>query len=162
MTRPAIIVLMSGLPDCALPRILLAALVLACVPARAGGAEIPIKGGCALGESQLAHGLAPADAQARIIQYARLYVQSYASYNRQQRDARRNASEYLELKSWTQEDIIAFTRQQRELLYISIGGELATSKIDTNELPGYVAAIDQRIQDIEIELGCERLAADGD
>lgn len=120
-------------------------------------ADIPIKGGCVVGESQVAHGLPAAEAQARIIQYARQYVQSYASYNNQKRDTRRKASDYLELKAWTQEDIVGFTRRQRELLYISVAGELATGRIDTSALPGYVAAIDQKIQDIEIELGCNVL-----
>lgn len=129
-------------------------LLLLIVPGLAVGADIPIKGGCVLGESQLAHGLPAAEAQARIIGYARRYVQSYASYNDQKRNARRKASDYLELKAWTQADIIGFTRQQRELLYISVGGELATGKIDQSELPGYVAAIDQKIRDIEVELGC--------
>ncbi|NND37843.1 MAG: hypothetical protein HKN81_11995 [Gammaproteobacteria bacterium] len=126
-------------------------------PGLALAAEIPIKGGCVVGESQVVHGLPAAEAQARIIQYARQYVQSYASYNNQKRSARRKASDYLELKAWTQEDIVGFTRRQRELLYISVAGELATGRIDTSALPGYVAAIDQKIQDIEIELGCEVL-----
>lgn len=130
-------------------------LLLLFMPVLAAGADIPIKGGCVLGESQLAHGMSGTDAQARIIQYARRYVQSYASYNDQKRDIRRKASDYLELKAWTQKDIIGFTRQQRELLYISVAGELATGKIDMSELSGYVAAIDQKINDIEVELGCD-------
>ncbi len=133
------------------------ALLFAALTGLAGAADIPIEGGCVLGESQLAHGLSPAQAEARIIQYARRYVQSIASYNRAKTDTRRGASEYLELKAWTQSDIIGFTRLQRELLYIRVAGELATSRIDTSDLPGYVAAIDQQIQDIEIELGCDML-----
>lgn len=125
------------------------------VPGLVTAADIPVHGGCVLGESQLAHGLPAADAQARILQYARQYIQSYASYNNRKRDARRKASDYLELKAWTQEDIVAFTRQQRELLYISVAGELATGKIDRSELPGYIAAIDDKIRDIELELGCD-------
>ena len=132
-------------------------LLVLLLPAASFGADIPIKGDCVVGESQVAHGLPDAEAQARIIQYARQYVQSYASYNNQKRSARRKASDYLELKAWTQEDIVGFTRRQRELLYISVAGELATGRIDTSALPGYVAAIDQKIQDIEIELGCDLL-----
>lgn len=132
-------------------------LVFGALPGVAAGADIPVKGGCVLGESQLAHGLSAKEAQSRIIQYARLYVQSYASYNREKSDARRRASDYLELDGWTQADIIGFTRRQRELLYISVGGELAVGKLDSSELPGYVAAIDQKIQDIEVELGCQVL-----
>jgi len=141
-------------------RSLLILLVFGAFPGLAAGADIPIEGGCVLGESQLVHGVPASEAQARIVGYARLYVQSYASYNREKSDARRKASAYLELKAWTQDDIIGFTRRQRELLYISVGGELATGKIDSSELPGYVAAIDQKIQDIEVELGCEVLPAE--
>jgi len=121
------------------------------LPASAG---IPIDGGCVLGESQAAHGLSTADAQERIKQYARLYVQSYRSYNRQKSDTRRQANDYMELDGWTQNEIIGFTRLQRELLYISVGGDVAVGKIDTDELPGYVVAIDRKIQEIEVELGC--------
>jgi len=127
------------------------------LPGLAQAADIPLKGTCVVGESQVAHGLPAAEAQARIVQYARQYVQSYASYNNEKRAARRKASDYLELKAWTQDDIVGFTRRQRELLYISVAGELATGRIDTSALPGYVAAIDQKIQDIEIELGCDVL-----
>lgn len=140
--------------QCGMLRSSLCVLIACAVPGSAAAADIPIRGGCVLGESQLAHGLSAADAEARIIQYARQYVQSFASYNNQKRDARRKASDYLELKAWTQDDVTGFTRQQRELLYISVAGELATGKIDTSELPGYVAAIDAKIREIEVELGC--------
>lgn len=143
-------------------RLALIVLVFGTWPGFAAGADIPIEGGCVLGESQLAHGLPAGEAQARIVSYARLYVQSYASYNREKSDARRKASDYLELKEWTQADIVGFTRRQRELLYISVGGELATGKIDASELPGYIAAIDQKIQDIEVELGCQILPAESE
>jgi len=143
-------------------RLALIVLVFGLWPGFAAGADIPVEGGCVLGESQLAHGLPAGEAQARIVSYARLYVQSYASYNREKSDARRKASDYLELKEWTQADIVGFTRRQRELLYISVGGELATGKIDASELPGYIAAIDQKIQDIEVELGCQILPAESE
>jgi hypothetical protein len=133
------------------------ALLIVALPGLVGAANIPIEGGCVLGESQVAHGISPAQAEARIIQHARRYVQSIGSYNRAKVETRRRASAYLELKAWTQSDIIGFTRLQRDLLYIRVAGELATSRIDTSELPGYVAAIDQQIQDIEIELGCAML-----
>lgn len=126
----------------------------------AGAADIPIKGGCVLGESQLAHGLSAADAQARIIQYARDYVQNYSSYSNNKIETRRQTADYLERKKWTQDDVVGFTRKQRELLYISVAGELATGKIDTSELPGFVAAIDQKIRDIEAELGCDVMPAE--
>lgn len=141
-------------------RLPLILLVFGALTGLASAADIPLKGGCVLGESQLAHGLSANDARARIIQYARLYVQSYASFNREKSDARRRAGNYLELKAWTQNDVIGFTREQRELLYISVGGELAGGKIDATELPGYIAAIDQKVQDIEIELGCQILPAE--
>jgi len=137
--------------------VLLIALLITVFPGAVGAANIPIEGGCVLGESRLAHGISPAQAEERIIQYARRYVQSIASYNRTKTDTRRRASQYLELKAWTQSDIIGFTRLQRELLYIRVAGELANGRIDTSDLPGYIAAIDQQIQDIEIELGCDML-----
>ena len=120
----------------------------------AAGADVPIKDDCVLGQSQLIHGLSPADAEARIKQYARLYVENYSSYKRGERDTRRQMNGYLGLDVWTQDDIVGFTRQQRELLFISIAGELAVGKIDTSELPGYVVAIERKIHEIEVELGC--------
>ena len=50
--------------------------------------------------------------------------------------------------------MIGFTREQRELLYIAIGGELAQGKIDASSLPGYVNAIDRKMFELEAELGC--------
>jgi hypothetical protein len=132
-------------------------ILLLLIPLTSFAADIPIKGGCVLGESQIAHGLSEADAQQAMIKYARLYVQNYKSYVDQKRDVRRSASDFLELKGWTQQDIIGFTRQQRELLYISVAGELAVGKVSTDELPGYVAAIDDKIREIEVELGCDMM-----
>jgi hypothetical protein len=125
------------------------------IPLTAWAADIPIKGGCVLGESQLAHGVSSDEAQQTMITYARLYVQNYKSYIDQKRDVRRKASDFMELKGWTQHDIIGFTRQQRELLYISVAGELAVGKVSVDELPGYVTAIDDKIREIEEELGCD-------
>ena len=58
-----------------------------------------------------------------------------------------------------EEEVLGFIYQQRELLYISVGGELALGRIDTDALPGYVAAIEQKVTDLEIELGCTMPAA---
>ncbi|MGI9343166.1 MAG: hypothetical protein ACR2QV_09955 [Gammaproteobacteria bacterium] len=135
-------------------------ILLLLIPLTSFAANIPIKGGCVLGESQLAHGLSEADAQQAMIKYARLYVQNYKSYVDQKRDVLSAARDFLELKGWTQQDIIDFTRQQRELLYISVAGELAVGKISTDELPGYVAAIDDKIREIETELGCGVMPVD--
>lgn len=136
-------------------------LLLLILPGIVFAADIPIKGGCVLGESQVAHGVSEADAQQAMISYARLYVQNYKSYIDRKRDVRRKASDYLELKGWTQEDIIGFTREQRELLYISVAGELAVGKVSADELPGYVAAIDDKIREIEVELGCGVMPGEG-
>ena len=120
----------------------------------ASAADIPIKGGCIIGESQVAHGMAPAEAQQRIIDYAREYVQNYSAYSNNKIETRRQTADFLERKKWTQEDVVGFTRKQRELLYISIAGELATGKIDRGDLPAYVEAIDRKIREIEVDLGC--------
>jgi len=117
-------------------------------------AQIPIKGGCTVGASQEAHGISAAEAQERIKNYARRYVESYSTYKRYERDTRRKAYSYMELDGWTQEEVIGFTGAQRELLYISIGGELAQGKIDSSELPGYVDSIERKMLELETELGC--------
>jgi hypothetical protein len=118
-------------------------------------AEIPVKGGCEVGKSQEMHGLSTADAEARIRSYARLYVENYMAFKGAERDRRSKSYDYMGLKYWKQEDIIGFTREQRELLYISIGGELGAGKISAADLPDYVEAIARKIIDIELELGCE-------
>ena len=146
--------MIRSLVQCRMLRSLLFLFPLTLLLALPAGADIPIKDGCTQGASQLAHGLSATAAEARIREYARLYVGSYSSYNRQKSDIRRKTNRYLELDEWTQSDIIGFTGQQRELLYISVAGELAVGRIDTSELPGYVVAIDRKIHDIEVELGC--------
>ena len=129
--------------------------LLVLVSGQAGAAEIQIKGGCVLGRSQSAHGLSAANAETRIRQYARRYVESFSSFNREKRDIRRRANAYMELDKWTQDDVVGFTLEQRRLLLISISAELAVGKIDSSELPGYIIAIDRKIDEIEVELGCE-------
>ena len=117
----------------------------------------PIKGGCLLGESQREHGLPPQNAEAVIRSYARMYVRDYTGYRREERERRSAAYVYLEKKKWTQEEVIGYTREQREYMYISIGGELAAGRIEADQIPGYVRAVDRQILDMEIELGCEAL-----
>ena len=68
---------------------------------------------------------------------------------------RADINELLELKQWTQADIIEFTALQRKLLFLSVGSQLATGRTTTDELPGYATKIREKITDIEIELGCE-------
>ena len=138
---------------------ILTALVLAVCTSTAMAADIPIKDGCVVGMSQAAHGLSAAAAERRIRDYANLYNRDYSNYKGQERAARSQAYSFMELKAWTQNEVTAFTRQQRELLYISVGGELALGRIDTSALPGYVAAIEQKITDLEVELGCTMPAA---
>jgi hypothetical protein len=120
----------------------------------ATAADIPIKGGCSIGKSQATYGLDAAVAERRIRDYANLYNADYSNYKDQERRARSKAYSYMELKSWTQEEVLGFIVQQRELLYISVGGELALGKIGTADLPGYVAAIERKVYDLEVELGC--------
>jgi hypothetical protein len=62
----------------------------------------------------------------------------------------------MEIKEWTQADVLGFTFDQRELLYISVGGELGLGRIDVTDLPGYVQSIERKIYDLEIEMGCAR------
>jgi len=121
----------------------------------AAGAQIPIKGGCVVGESQLAHALPAAVAEQHIKNYARLYAENYSGYKRKERTVRSKARSYMELDGWTQEDVIGFTADQRELLYISVGGELAMGKVDASQLPGFAAAIERKVYELEVQLGCE-------
>jgi hypothetical protein len=132
----------------------MSALILALCLSTAMAADIPIKDGCVVGMSQANIGLSAATAERRIRDYANLYNRDYSNYKGQERKARSTAYSYMELKSWTQEEVLGFIFQQRELLYISVGGELALGRIDTTVLPGYVAAIEQKVTDLEIELGC--------
>ena len=132
----------------------MSALILALCLSTAMAADIPIKDGCVVGMSLTTHGLSAAAAERRIRDYANLYNRDYSNYKGQERKARSTAYSYMELKSWTQEEVLGFIFQQRELLYISVGGELAHGRIDTTALPGYVAAIEQKVTDLEIELGC--------
>jgi len=118
-------------------------------------AQIPIKGGCTVGASEQAHGISAAEAEARIKNYARRYIESYSTYKRNEREMRRKAYSYMELDHWTQDEVIGFTRDQRELLYISVGSELAQGMIDGSEIPGYVNAVEKKVFELEMELGCE-------
>jgi hypothetical protein len=52
--------------------------------------------------------------------------------------------------------VLGFTFEQRELLYISVGGELGLGRIDVDDLPGYVQSIERKVYDLEIEMGCTR------
>jgi hypothetical protein len=133
---------------------ILAALGLSLCLSSAAAAEIPIKDGCMIGMSQATYGLDATVAERRIRDYANLYNGDYSNYKNQERRARSKAYAYMELKSWTQEEVLGFILQQRELLYISVGGELALGKINVAELPGYVAAIERKVYDLEVELGC--------
>ena len=121
--------------------------------------QIPIEGGCELGLSQAFHGLPADQAIMRIKQYANLYTRDYSGFKNQERKSRRTANQFMLLDSWEQDTVIAFTREQRQLLYISIGGELAQGRVSVDELPDYVVAIDAKINDIEAQLGCRKLAA---
>jgi hypothetical protein len=115
----------------------------------------PVEGGCMLGESQLAHGLSPADAELRIRRYARMYVKKFASYKNYERSQRKRTYAYMEMDEWTQAEVIGFTREQREFMYISVGGELATGRVTGEQLPGYASAIERKLYEIELELGCD-------
>jgi hypothetical protein len=116
-----------------------------------------IKGGCVIGESAAAHGRTDQEAVTDIRRYAQLYAGNFQKFRKTERGIRASINALLELEQWTQADIISFTRQQRELLYLSIGSQIATGRMTTDELPGYASAIRQKITDIEIEFGCEVL-----
>ena len=116
-----------------------------------------ISGGCVIGESAVAHGRTDPEAVTDIRRYAQLYTVNFQKFRKTERGIRAAINELLELEQWTQADIISFTKQQRELLYLSIGSQLATGRITVDELPGYAGSIRQKITDIEIELGCDVL-----
>ena len=119
-----------------------------------------VRGGCTVGESAIAHGRPDADAVADIRRQAQLYVTNFQKFRKSEFALREAINELLELEQWTQADIIAFTKEQRELLYLSVGRQLATGRITTDELPEYARTIRQRITDIEVELGCDVLPGD--
>lgn len=125
------------------------------IMAKENTAKENIIGGCSIGESALAHGRSDPQAVADIQQYARMYVGNFQKYRNTERRVRAQINELLELEQWTQADIITFTRRQRELLYMSVGKQLATGRITDDELPAFARTIRQRIADIEVELGCD-------
>ena len=116
-----------------------------------------ILGGCTIGASDAAHGLSDSQAVAEIRQYANLYVSNFQKFRKTERAMRKDINKLIELEQWTQADIVSFTKQQRELLYLSIGMEVANGRITVDELPKYARTIRQKITDIEIELGCDVL-----
>ena len=120
-------------------------------------AEGHIRGGCVIGESAIAHGRTDPEAVADIRRYAQLYASNFQRFRKTERSIRKEINELLELEQWAQADIISFTKQQRELLYLSVGAQLATGRITADELPGYAGTIRQKITDIEIGLGCDVL-----
>lgn len=116
-----------------------------------------IRGGCVIGESAIAHSRTNPEAVMDIRRYAQLYVSNFQKFRKTERGLRSKINELLALEQWAQADVIAFTKQQRELLYLSVGSQLATGRITADELPEYAALIRQKIADIEIELGCDVL-----
>jgi hypothetical protein len=116
-----------------------------------------IEGGCIIGESAMAHGRTIPQAVADMEKNAQLYARSFQQFRNSERRVRKQINELLVLELWTQADIITFTKRQRELLYLSVGKQLATGRITADELPEYARTIRQRITDIEIELGCDLL-----
>jgi len=120
-------------------------------------ADERIKGGCVIGESAMTHGRSDSQAVADIRSYAQMYVSNFQKYRNTERSVRAAINELLELEQWTQADIVVFTKQQRSLLYLSVGKQLATGRITADELPGYARTIRERITDIEVELGCDIL-----
>jgi hypothetical protein len=128
-------------------------LVLMALPA--GAENPPVKGGCTLGYSQNAHGVSQAEAIERMKNYARLYMKNYVAYRKTERDIRSKSYTYLELKRWTQEEVADFTREQREFMYVTVGGELAAGRATVEQLPNYAAAVEEKILAVEAELDCE-------
>jgi hypothetical protein len=118
-------------------------------------ADERIKGGCVIGESAMVHGRSDPQAVADMRSYAQMYVGNFQKFRNSERSVRAAINELLGLEQWTQADIVAFTKQQRGLLYMSVGKQLATGRITADELPGYARTIRERITDIEVELGCD-------
>ena len=135
--------------------ILLCVWVVIVLPAAHGNEHI--KGTCVIGESAMTHGRSDSQAVADIRSYAQMYVSNFQKYRNSERSVRAAINELLELEQWTQADIVVFTKQQRSLLYLSVGKQLATGRITADELPGYARTIRERITDIEVELGCDIL-----
>jgi len=121
-----------------------------------------IKGGCILGESEFAHGRTDSQVVVDIRRYAKMYVDNFQKYRNIERIIREGINALLELDQWTQADIVEFTKQQRELLYLSVGKQLATGRVTADVLPAYARTIRKKISDIEVELGCEVLPSPPD
>lgn len=113
-------------------------------------ADIPVKGGCVIGMGQPPV-KNPVDL---IIDYAQLYRSSYGRFKAEERRVRSVISDLLEAKYWTQDQVTRFAIQQRELLYIGIASDLAVGRVDRGELPAYVESVDEKIREIELQLGC--------
>lgn len=129
--------------------------LLGCAAALQAGGHI--RGGCTVGQSELAHGFSDDRAIQQMRDYARMYATRFKQFRETERDTRSSINELLELEQWTQQDIVAFTELQRKLLYLSVGSQLATGRVIVDELPAYARTIRQKITDIEIELGCDSL-----
>ncbi len=113
-----------------------------------------VRGGCVVGESAITHGRSDPEAIKEIQGHAQLYVKNFQKFRKSESGIRTDINKLLELDQWTQADIIEFTKHQTELLYLSVGKQLATGRIMVDELAGYVNTIRQKITDIEVELGC--------
>jgi len=138
-----------------------AALVIAMVvvAGAAVAAEIPVKGGCVIGHGRTPGSPGADDAIKTMRSYAALYRNSYRTYKGEERRVRRAMSDLLELKHWTQSEVLQFGIHQRELLYIGVAADLAIGRVSDSELPAYAASIERKIIEIETELGCELLPA---
>ncbi len=123
-------------------------------------AEIPIKGGCVIGHGRAPGGPGAEAAIKAMRSYAQLYRNSYRTYKGEERRVRRAMSDLLERKYWTQSEVTMFGAHQRELLYIGVAADLAIGRVADSELAAYAASIEQKIIEIETELGCELLPAE--
>ena len=130
-------------------------LLLAATAAFTVRGDIPVKGGCVMGTGQP---LPSENPIAKIVDYARLYRESYMQYKNEERRVRDEISDLMAAKYWTQAEVTGFTIQQRELLYIGVASDLAIGRISQEQLPAYVDSIDRKIIDIELELGCQLVA----
>ena len=137
-------------------RFCLGALVLGVLvmPAALNAGE-HLSDGCVVGVSERAHGLSDTEAVEQMRTLAQLYASKFEQFRKTERSVREDINELLELKQWSQTQIVEFTELQRKLLYLSIGKQFATGQTNASELPGYAATIRERITDIEIELGCD-------
>ena len=121
--------------------------------------QFSIEGGCLIGARAMNGNKPPAEPIDAIKQYTSRYRKNYKAIKQEERRVRSVIAGLWELDVWTQKEVVQFTEQQRKLLYISVAGQLANGQISDSELPAYAASINERITELEVQLGCKLLPA---